>query len=208
MSCRKSLWVLPATPGSAQILYDQPLSTLSRASFDLHRSLTQELDEPQSYGFRALTTLGLSLTESPNPLPFGSSNKVPDWVDGLLQKPRTIGTPIFAKIRWRRWAKHSVLMRAFSSSLAQKTHVSSAWVHFRLIRQSNWTKGGRLQIFATFLGAIEAIETLVPELQIDVNIRGVNCSFLIYIYIYGFVFNFRAFTFGMHSNKSPNFLLQ
>jgi hypothetical protein len=86
--------------------------------------------------------------------------------------------------------------------------VSSAWVHFRLIRQSNWTKGGRLQIFATFLGAIEAIETLVPELQIDVNIRGVNCSFLIYIYIYGFVFNFRAFTFGMHSNKSPNFLLQ
>jgi len=48
-------------------------------------------------------------------------------------------------------------MRAFSSSLAQKTHVPRAWVHFRLIRWSNWTEGGGLQIFATFLGAIETI---------------------------------------------------
>ncbi|XP_062157018.1 putative oxidoreductase C1F5.03c [Alnus glutinosa] len=71
----------------------QPLSALARASFDLHRSLAQELDGPQSYGYRALTTLGLSVTESPNPLPSGSSNNVPDWVDGLVRKPRTIGTP-------------------------------------------------------------------------------------------------------------------
>jgi glycine/D-amino acid oxidase-like deaminating enzyme len=71
----------------------QPLSALARASFDLHRSLAQELDGPQSYGYRVLTTLGLSVTESPNPLPSGSSNNVPDWVDGLVRKPRTIGTP-------------------------------------------------------------------------------------------------------------------
>jgi hypothetical protein len=41
--------------------------------------------------------------------------------------------------------------------LAQKTHVPRSWVHFRLIKQSNWTEGGGLQIFTTFLGAIEAI---------------------------------------------------
>jgi hypothetical protein len=99
LSCRKSLWVQPATPGSTRVLYDQPLSALARASFDLHRSLAQELDEPQSYGFKALITLGLSITESLNPLPSGSSNKVSDWVDGLVQKPRTIEAPIFAKIR-------------------------------------------------------------------------------------------------------------
>jgi hypothetical protein len=48
-------------------------------------------------------------------------------------------------------------MRAFSSSLAQKTHVPRSLVHFRLIKRSNWTEGGGLQIFTTFLGAIEAI---------------------------------------------------
>jgi hypothetical protein len=41
--------------------------------------------------------------------------------------------------------------------LAQKTHVPRTWVHFRLIRQSNWMEGSGLQIFAIFLGAIEAI---------------------------------------------------
>jgi len=88
--CRRPLVLL----GSSTINPSR-LSTLARASFDLHCSLAQELDEPQSYGFRALITLILSVTESPNPLPSGSSNKVSDWV--------TIGTPIFAKIRWRRW---------------------------------------------------------------------------------------------------------
>jgi hypothetical protein len=48
-------------------------------------------------------------------------------------------------------------MRAFSSSLAQKTFVPRSWVHFRLIKRSNWTEGSGLQIFATFLSAIEAI---------------------------------------------------
>jgi hypothetical protein len=35
--------------------------------------------------------------------------------------------------------------------------VRSTWGHFRLIRRSNWTEGGGLKIFATLLGAIDAI---------------------------------------------------
>lgn len=75
-----------------------PLSALARASFDLHRSLAQELDGPQSYGYRPLTTLSLSVTESPDIPPSGSkpsssSNTVPDWIDGLVRGPKTIGTP-------------------------------------------------------------------------------------------------------------------
>ena len=53
-----------------------PLSSLARASFNLHRSLSDDLDGPQSYGYRPLTTLSLTVTES-NPSgsnPSGSSN--------------------------------------------------------------------------------------------------------------------------------------
>jgi hypothetical protein len=42
-------------------------------------------------------------------------------------------------------------------NLCLKNHVLRTWVHFHHIRQSNWTEGGGLQIFATFLSAIEAI---------------------------------------------------
>ncbi|KAA8547163.1 hypothetical protein F0562_003571 [Nyssa sinensis] len=68
-----------------------PLSSLARASFNLHRSLAQELDGPQSYGYRPLTTLSLAITESQahhkNP-----SSTFPSWVDGPARNPRTIGT--------------------------------------------------------------------------------------------------------------------
>ncbi|CAK9165426.1 unnamed protein product [Ilex paraguariensis] len=74
-----------------------PLSKLARASFNLHRSLSQELNGPQSYGYRPLTTLSLSITESssssssqePHKSP---SRNLPSWVDGPAKGPRTIGT--------------------------------------------------------------------------------------------------------------------
>ncbi|CAN0918025.1 Putative oxidoreductase C1F5.03c [Linum grandiflorum] len=67
-----------------------PVGPLARASFNLHRSLAQELDGAHSYGYRPLTTLSLSLTESES---VGQINKkIPDWVDGPARGPRTIGT--------------------------------------------------------------------------------------------------------------------
>uniref|UniRef100_A0A7N2LZV3 FAD dependent oxidoreductase domain-containing protein n=1 Tax=Quercus lobata TaxID=97700 RepID=A0A7N2LZV3_QUELO len=73
------------------------LSSLARASFDLHRSLAQELDGPQSYGYRPLTTLGLSIAETESQAtPSASVSKpssVPNWVDGPVRSPKTIGTP-------------------------------------------------------------------------------------------------------------------
>ncbi|KAL0543098.1 hypothetical protein IC582_018185 [Cucumis melo] len=75
-----------------------PISALARASFNLHRSLSQELDGPKSYGYRALTTLSLTISESQKPsTPSNSSSKstgnsvVPSWVDGPVQNTRTIG---------------------------------------------------------------------------------------------------------------------
>lgn len=73
-----------------------PVSSLARASFNLHRSLAQELNGPQSYGYRPLTTLSLSITESEsapsNSKPSGSNSILPNWVDGPVRSPRTIGT--------------------------------------------------------------------------------------------------------------------
>lgn len=71
-----------------------PLSTLARASFNLHRSLSQELDGPKSYGYRALTTLSLTISESQNPPSTSKSTSdsaVPPWVDGPARSTRTIG---------------------------------------------------------------------------------------------------------------------
>ena len=70
------------------------LSSLARASFNLHRSLAQELDGPQSYGYRPLSTLSLSITETDSQAtPSGSKPSiVPNWVDGPVRSPRTIGT--------------------------------------------------------------------------------------------------------------------
>ncbi|KAL5556927.1 hypothetical protein UlMin_039163 [Ulmus minor] len=72
-----------------------PLSSLARASFNLHRSLSEELDGPQSYGYRPLTTLSLTVAESQT-LPSGSrssgGSNLPAWVDGPSRSPKTIGT--------------------------------------------------------------------------------------------------------------------
>ncbi|KAJ1421166.1 hypothetical protein SESBI_13886 [Sesbania bispinosa] len=70
-----------------------PVEHLARASFNLHRSLSQELEGPQSYGYRPLTTLSVTVTESQSPAPSGSGGVVlPSWVDGPARGPRTIGT--------------------------------------------------------------------------------------------------------------------
>ncbi|XP_058187095.1 putative oxidoreductase C1F5.03c [Rhododendron vialii] len=68
-----------------------PLSSLARASFNLHRSLAQQLDGPQSYGYRPLTALSLSLTE-PFSQTINPTHPLPSWVDGRAKNPRVIGT--------------------------------------------------------------------------------------------------------------------
>lgn len=77
-----------------------PLSSLARVSFNLHRSLAQELDGAQSYGYRPLATVSVTINESQ---PHGGSSSssgskpssgstLPSWVDGPAHSPRTIGT--------------------------------------------------------------------------------------------------------------------
>ncbi|XP_010464254.1 PREDICTED: putative oxidoreductase TDA3 [Camelina sativa] len=66
-----------------------PVAPLARASFNLHRSLAEELNGVESYGYRPLTTLSLTVTESkPGSGGFG----LPDWVNGPAKGPSTIGT--------------------------------------------------------------------------------------------------------------------
>ena len=71
------------------------VSKLARASFNLHRSLAQELDGPRSYGYRPLDTISLSINEeqrhSAGSTP-SSNPAVPSWVDRPCRNPRTIGT--------------------------------------------------------------------------------------------------------------------
>lgn len=71
-----------------------PLSSLARASFHLHRSLAEELNGPESYGYRPLHTLSLTITESQaQKKPSTSRNKnLPSWIDGPARDPRTIGS--------------------------------------------------------------------------------------------------------------------
>ncbi|MED6115250.1 hypothetical protein PIB30_088662 [Stylosanthes scabra] len=70
-----------------------PVESLARASFNLHRSLSAELNGPQSYGYRPLTTLSLTVTESDTNRPSSSKpSTVPSWIDGPIRSPRTIGT--------------------------------------------------------------------------------------------------------------------
>lgn len=72
-----------------------PLSSLARASFNLHRSLSEELDGPQSYGYRPITTLSLSITESDSAISSQGRNPgstLPSWVNGRAKNTRTIGT--------------------------------------------------------------------------------------------------------------------
>lgn len=70
-----------------------PLQELARASFNLHRSLSEELNGPQSYGYRALTTLSLTVTESEGTARASATSALPSWVDGPARGPKTIGTP-------------------------------------------------------------------------------------------------------------------
>ncbi|KAL3813645.1 hypothetical protein ACJIZ3_014913 [Penstemon smallii] len=73
-----------------------PVSSLARASFNLHRSLAEELNGHDLYGYRPLTTLSLSITETTSSSSNSSSaqlNKyVPSWVDRPVNGPKTIGT--------------------------------------------------------------------------------------------------------------------
>ncbi|KAK1587920.1 hypothetical protein Q3G72_018278 [Acer saccharum] len=72
------------------------ISSLARASFNLHRSLSDELNGPENYGYRPLTTLSLTVTESQTTSTStnaGSSSILPSWVDGPIKSPRTIGSP-------------------------------------------------------------------------------------------------------------------
>ncbi|XP_060187634.1 putative oxidoreductase TDA3 [Lycium barbarum] len=72
-----------------------PVASLARASFNLHRLLAQELDGPQSYGYRPLTTLSVSVDESLSSSSSSSSNRtgpLPSWVNGPAKSPKTIGS--------------------------------------------------------------------------------------------------------------------
>ncbi|XP_055828107.1 putative oxidoreductase TDA3 [Solanum dulcamara] len=69
-----------------------PLASLARASFNLHRSLAQELNGSESYGYRPLTTLSVSITESSSSSSSNRIGPVPSWVDGPAKSPRTIGS--------------------------------------------------------------------------------------------------------------------
>lgn len=66
---------------------------LAHASFNLHRSLSQELNGRQSYGYRSLTALSLTITEeSKTTVSSSSSATLPSWIDGPAHGPKTIGT--------------------------------------------------------------------------------------------------------------------
>lgn len=74
-----------------------PLSSLARVSFNIHRSLAEELNGPENYGYRPLTALSLTVTESQTvssgSKTSGNSNSLlPSWVDGPAKRPRTIGS--------------------------------------------------------------------------------------------------------------------
>ena len=68
-----------------------PVSSLARASFNLHRSLSDELDGASSYGYRPLTTLSVSIDESQSG-PSGRAKDVPSWIDGPVKEWKPIGT--------------------------------------------------------------------------------------------------------------------
>ncbi|KAK7331012.1 hypothetical protein VNO77_25221 [Canavalia gladiata] len=70
-----------------------PMEPLARASFNLHRSLSEELNGPESYGYRALTTLSLTVSESETRTAIAAgTSTLPSWVDGPARSPRSIGT--------------------------------------------------------------------------------------------------------------------
>lgn len=66
-----------------------PLSSLAHASFNLHRSLAEELDGSRSYGYRPLTAVTVTIDESESPT---KSPILPLWVDGGVKTGEIIGT--------------------------------------------------------------------------------------------------------------------
>ncbi|KAJ6794744.1 putative oxidoreductase TDA3 [Iris pallida] len=65
------------------------LSSLSRASFTLHRTLSQRLDGPTNYSYRPLRTLSLSLSLSPSPSLPNPNPSLPSWIDGPVAAKKT-----------------------------------------------------------------------------------------------------------------------
>ncbi|GKU98899.1 hypothetical protein SLEP1_g11832 [Rubroshorea leprosula] len=73
----------------------EPVASLARASFNLHRSLSEELNGPESYGYRPLHALSLTVDESQSPSSGSKPSResaIPSWVDGPARGLRTIGT--------------------------------------------------------------------------------------------------------------------
>ncbi|XP_076926849.1 D-amino-acid oxidase-like [Bidens hawaiensis] len=68
-----------------------PVSSLARASFNLHRTLAEELNGKESYGYRPVNTLSLSVTEAESQRS-GKKSTLPGWIDGPVKSPKTIGT--------------------------------------------------------------------------------------------------------------------
>ncbi|KAL2333497.1 hypothetical protein Fmac_014710 [Flemingia macrophylla] len=66
-----------------------PLEELARVSFNFHRSLAEDFDGARSYGYRAVTTLSLTVTESESS---AGSSALPSWVNGAASDAKTIGT--------------------------------------------------------------------------------------------------------------------
>lgn len=73
-----------------------PVGELARASFNLHRSLAEELGGADLYGYRPLDTLSITITERRTPSSSYSSSvkhpSLPSWIDRPVESPRTIGT--------------------------------------------------------------------------------------------------------------------
>ncbi|KAL8473018.1 hypothetical protein ACS0TY_030021 [Phlomoides rotata] len=70
-----------------------PVSSLARASFNLHRTLAEQLNGAQLYGYRPVTTLSVTVTETTSSASTRKSGpNLPSWVDGPAKGPRTIGT--------------------------------------------------------------------------------------------------------------------
>uniref|UniRef100_A0A7N0SYQ6 FAD dependent oxidoreductase domain-containing protein n=1 Tax=Kalanchoe fedtschenkoi TaxID=63787 RepID=A0A7N0SYQ6_KALFE len=77
-----------------------PVGELARASFNLHRSLADELDGASTYGFRPLDTISITITEkqtssqsssSTRPRP-GKHSSIPSWIDRPVESPKMFGT--------------------------------------------------------------------------------------------------------------------
>ncbi|KAJ6737339.1 SARCOSINE DEHYDROGENASE-RELATED [Salix viminalis] len=60
--------------------------------FNLHRSLAEELNGAESYGYRPLPTLSLTVSESEKQSPPSRDKNLPCWIDGPARGLRAIGS--------------------------------------------------------------------------------------------------------------------